>query len=218
GHGIVGGQIPLGAGIAFAEKYLGTDNVCVCSMGDGAVRQGALHEAFNMAMTWKLPVIFIVENNMYAMGTSVERTSNVHDLWKLGLAYDMPSKPVDGLTVESVHEAMEEAVARARRGDGPTFLEMKTYRYKGHSMSDAQTYRTKDEVKEYQTNHDPIDKVVNTLKANKWIDDAGIEAMEAKIKAIVDESVKFAEESPYPDASELYHDVYAEQDYPFIME
>ncbi|MBP9070273.1 MAG: pyruvate dehydrogenase (acetyl-transferring) E1 component subunit alpha, partial [Bacteroidia bacterium] len=134
GHGIVGGQVPLGAGIAFAEKYNGTDNVCVCSMGDGAVRQGALHEAFNMAMTWKLPVVFIVENNMYAMGTSVERTSNVHDLWKLGLAYDMPSKPVDGLTVESVHEAMEEAVDRARRGDGPTFLEMKTYRYKGHSM------------------------------------------------------------------------------------
>jgi len=217
GHGIVGGQVPLGAGIAFAEKYLGTDNVCVFSMGDGAVRQGALHEAFNMAMTWKLPVIFIVENNRYAMGTSVERTSNVHDLWKLGLAYDMPSKPVDGLTVEAVHEAMEEAVARARRGDGPTFLEMKTYRYKGHSMSDAQTYRTKDEVKEYQS-QDPIDKVVATLKKNNWIDDTGIEAMEAKIKAMVDESVQFAEESPYPDADELYKDVYAEPGYPYIIE
>ena len=217
GHGIVGGPVPFGAGIAFAEQYNGTDSVCGCSMGDGAVRQGALHEAFNMAMTWKLPVIFIVENNMYAMGTSVERTSNVHDLWKLGLAYDMPSKPVDGLTVEAVHEAIEEAVARARRGDGPTFLEMKTYRYKGHSMSDAQTYRTKEEVKEYQK-ADPIEKVIDTLKKNKWIDDAGIEAMEEKVKALVDESVKFAEDSPYPDASELYNDVYMEPNYPFIQE
>ena len=217
GHGIVGGQVPLGAGIAFAEKYLGTDNVCVCSMGDGAVRQGALHEAFNMAMTWKLPVVFIVENNQYAMGTSVERTSNVHDLWKLGLAYDMPSKPVDGLTVEAVHEAMEEAVARARRGDGPTFLEMKTYRYKGHSMSDAQTYRTKEEVKEYQE-QDPILKVLDTLQNNKWIDDAGIEAVEAKVKALVDESVQFAEESPYPEPEELYKDVYSEANYPYIIE
>lgn len=217
GHGIVGGQIPLGAGIAFAEKYKGTDSVCVCSMGDGAVRQGALHETFNMAMTWKLPVIFIVENNMYAMGTSVERTSNVHDLWKLGLAYDMPSKPVDGLTVEAVHEAMEEAVARARRGDGPTFLEMKTYRYKGHSMSDAQTYRTKDEVKEYQK-QDPIEKVLDTLKKNKWIDDSEIEKTEEKVKALVEESIKFAEDSPYPEASELYNDVYMEPNYPFISE
>lgn len=217
GHGIVGGQIPLGAGIAFAEKYMDTENVCVCSMGDGAVRQGALHEAFNMAMLWKLPVIFIVENNRYAMGTSVERTSNVHDLWKLGLAYDMPSKPVDGLSVEAVHEAMEEAVARARRGDGPTFLEMKTYRYKGHSMSDAQTYRTKDEVKEYQL-QDPIEKVLKTLRDNKWIDDAGVETIEGNVKALVEESVKFAEESPYPDPDELYKDVYAEPNYPFLMD
>ncbi len=218
GHGIVGGQIPLGAGIAFAEKYLGTDNVCICSMGDGAVRQGALHEAFNMAMNWKLPVVYIIENNMYAMGTSVVRTSNVHDLWKIGLSYDMPSKPVDGLNVEAVHEAIEEAVARARRGDGPTLLEMKTYRYKGHSMSDAQTYRTKDEVKDYQTNHDPIDKVLKTLLDNKWIDEKGIEETEARVKALVDESIQFAEESPYPDASELYKDVYAEPNYPFIIE
>jgi pyruvate dehydrogenase E1 component alpha subunit len=217
GHGIVGGQVPLGAGIAFAEKYLGTDNVCVCSMGDGAVRQGALHEAFNMAMTWKLPVVFIVENNQYAMGTSVERTSNVTELWKLGLAYDMPSKPVDGLTVEAVHEAMEEAVARARRGDGPTFLEMKTYRYKGHSMSDAQTYRTKDEVKEYQE-QDPILKVLATLQSNNWITEEEIEATESRVKALVDESVKFAEDSPYPEVDELYKDVYSEPNYPFIIE
>ena len=170
-----------------------------------------------MAMTWKLPVIFIVENNLYAMGTSVERTSNVHDLWKLGLAYDMPSKPVDGLTVEAVHDAIEEAAARARRGDGPTFLEMKTYRYKGHSMSDAQTYRTKEEVKEYQQ-QDPIEKVIATMKKNNWITDAEIEAMEEKIKALVNESVQFAEESPYPAPEELYKDVYVEEGYPFITE
>jgi pyruvate dehydrogenase E1 component alpha subunit len=217
GHGIVGGQIPLGAGIALAEQYLGTDNICICSMGDGAVRQGALHETFNMAMTWKLPVVFVIENNLYAMGTSVERTSNVTDLWKIGLAYDMPSKPVDGLTVEAVHEAIEDAAERARRGDGPTLLEMKTYRYRGHSMSDAQTYRTKDEVKEYQK-HDPIEKVIVTMKENGWIDDAGIEEMENKVKAMVDESVKFAEESPYPESDDLYNDVYSEPDYPFIKD
>ncbi|MFN6039219.1 MAG: pyruvate dehydrogenase (acetyl-transferring) E1 component subunit alpha [Bacteroidota bacterium] len=217
GHGIVGGQVPLGAGLAFAEKYNGTDNLCVCSMGDGAVRQGALHEAFNMAMTWKLPVIFVIENNHYAMGTSVERTSNVHDLWKIGLAYDMPAKPVDGMSVEAVHEAMEEAANRARRGDGPTLLEIKTYRYRGHSMSDAQTYRTKDEVEEYKK-QDPIEKVIQTLKKNNWIDDAGIDQMEAKIKAIVAESEKFAEESPFPDPAELYRDVYVQSDYPYITE
>ena len=215
GHGIVGGQVPLGAGIAFAEKYLGTDNVCVCSMGDGALRQGAIHETFNMAMIWKLPVIFIVENNRYAMGTSVERTSNVHDLWKLGLAYDMPSKPVDGLSVEAVHEAMEEAVARARRGDGPTFLEMKTYRYKGHSMSDAQTYRTKDEVEEYKK-IDPITQVLDIIKENKYASDEEIEAIDQRVKDLVDECEKFADESPFPETPQLYDVVYDQEDYPFI--
>lgn len=151
------------------------------------------------------------------MGTSVERTSNVHDLWKLGLGFDMPAKPVDGMSVEAVHEAIEEAAARARRGDGPTLLEMKTYRYRGHSMSDPQTYRTKDEVEEYR-GQDPIDKVVHTLKKNKWIDDKGIEDMEAKIKTIVEESIAFAEESAYPAVEELYNDVYVQHDYPFIKE
>lgn len=217
GHGIVGGQIPLGAGIAFADKYNGNDRVTLCYMGDGAVRQGALHEAFNMAMLWKLPVIFIIENNNYAMGTSVERTSNVHDLWKLGLSYEMPSKAVDGMTCESVHEAIAEAVARARKGDGPTLLEMKTYRYKGHSMSDAQTYRTKDEVKEYQA-QDPIEKVLATLKKNKWISDTEVEAIEKKVDDIVAESVQFGEESPYPTPDELYKDVYKQDDYPYIKE
>jgi pyruvate dehydrogenase E1 component alpha subunit len=217
GHGIVGGQIPLGAGIAFADKYNGNDLVTLCYMGDGAVRQGALHEAFNMAMLWKLPVIFIIENNNYAMGTSVERTSNVHDLWKLGLSYDMPSKAVDGMSCEAVHESIAEAAARARKGDGPTLLEMKTYRYKGHSMSDAQTYRTKDEVKEYQA-QDPIEKVLATLKKNKWITDTQIEEIEKKVDDIVAESVKFGEESPYPEPEELYRDVYVQNDYPYIKE
>ena len=217
GHGIVGGQVPLGAGIAFADKYNGNDSVTVCLMGDGAVRQGALHEAFNMAMTWKLPVIYIIENNNYAMGTSVERTSNVHDLYKLGSAYDMPSFQVDGMSCESVHEAVAEATARARKGEGPTLLEVKTYRYRGHSMSDPGTYRTKEEVEEYKK-QDPIEQVLAILKKNKWIDDKSIEQMEAKIKNTVEESVKFAEESPYPDADELYKDVYVQNDYPYITE
>lgn len=217
GHGIVGGQIPLGAGIAFADKYNGNDNITLCYMGDGAVRQGSLHETFNMAMLWKLPVIFIIENNNYAMGTSVERTSNVHDLYKLGLAYDMPSFQVDGMKCETVHEAIESAVARARKGDGPTLLEMKTYRYKGHSMSDAQTYRTKDEVKEYQA-QDPIENVLATIKKNKWASDTDIEAIEKKVEDIVAESVKFGEDSPYPTADELYKDVYSQTDYPYIIE
>ncbi len=217
GHGIVGGQIPLGAGIAFADKYNGNDNVTLCYMGDGAVRQGALHETFNMAMLWKLPVIFIIENNNYAMGTSVERTSNVHELFKIGLGYEMPSKPVDGMTCEAVHEAIEEAVNRARKGEGPTLLEMKTYRYKGHSMSDAQTYRTKDEVKEYQA-QDPIEKVLTTIRKNNWASDSDIEAIEKRVEDTVTECVKFAEESPFPTIDELFKDVYVQEDYPYIKE
>jgi pyruvate dehydrogenase E1 component alpha subunit len=165
GHGIVGGQIPLGAGIAFADMYRGGKQVTVCYMGDGAVRQGALHEAFNMAMIWKLPVIFICENNGYAMGTSVKRTTNVMDIWKLGLAYDMPSKEVDGMNCESVHEAISEAVDRGRKGEGPTFLEIRTYRYRGHSMSDPAKYRTKEEVEEYKQ-QDPIEQVRKIILDN----------------------------------------------------
>jgi pyruvate dehydrogenase E1 component alpha subunit len=149
GHGIVGGQIPLGAGIAFAEKYNKTQNLCICYMGDGAVRQGALHEAFNMAMLWKLPVIFAIENNGYAMGTSVQRSSNVTELYKIGESYDMPSEPVDAMSVEAVHEAISRAAERARAGEGPTLLELRTYRYRGHSMSDPMKYRTREEVEQY---------------------------------------------------------------------
>jgi pyruvate dehydrogenase E1 component alpha subunit len=217
GHGIVGGQIPLGAGIAFADKYNGNDNVTLCYMGEGATHQGALHEAFNMAMMWKLPVVFIVENNGYAMGTSVARSTNVHDFYKLGSAYDMPSYPVDGMQCESVHEAIEQAVNHARNGNGPTLLEMKTYRYKGHSMSDASTYRTKEEVEQYKQ-RDPIESVLHTLQENKWITDADMAAIDKRVNDIVAEAVKFGEESPFPDAEELYKDVYVQEDYPFIRE
>jgi pyruvate dehydrogenase E1 component alpha subunit len=217
GHGIVGGQIPLGAGIAFADKYRNDPYVTFCYMGDGATRQGALHEAFNMAMTWKLPVVFIIENNNYAMGTSVERTSNVHDLYKLGHAYEMPSEAVDGMTCEAVHEAIEKAAEHARTGKGPYLLEMKTYRYRGHSMSDPASYRTKEEVEEYKR-QDPIEKVLVSIKKKKYATDSEIEAINEKVKLMVEESVTFAEESPYPTVDELYNDVYAEPNYPFITE
>lgn len=217
GHGIVGAQIPLGAGIAFAEQYKGTDNVCVCLFGDGAARQGALHETFNMAMTWKLPVIFICENNYYAMGTSVERTSNVSDLYKLGHAYEMPSYAVDGMKCETVHEAMTQAVERARQGNGPTFLEIRTYRYKGHSMSDAAKYRTKEELESYKK-LDPIETTAATIIEKGYATEADLETIAKKIKAIVQECVEFAEKSPWPDDSELYTDIYTQTDYPFLME
>lgn len=217
GHGIVGAQIPLGAGIAFAEKYNKTSNLCMCFFGDGAVRQGALHEAFNMAMTWKLPVIFVVENNGYAMGTSVNRTSNVTDLYTIGEGYDMPSEPVDGMDVEAVHDAVSRAAERARRGDGPTFLEFKTYRYRGHSMSDPQKYRTKEEVEEYKK-RDPIEMTKDRILTNGIATEEELAAIDAKIKQIVEESVKFAEESPWPDPSEIFTDMYVEPDYPFIVD
>lgn len=217
GHGIVGAQIAMGAGVGFAEKYKGTKNVAFVSMGDGAVRQGALHETFNMAMMWKLPVVFIIENNNYAMGTSVQRTTNVTDLSKIGLSYDMPSKVVNGMRPEDVHNAIEEAAKRARNDGGPTLLDIRTYRYKGHSMSDPQKYRTKDEVTEW-IEQDPILHVLDTIKENKWLTEKKIEEINDWVKKEVAESVKFAEESPYPDAEELYEDVYIQKDYPYIKE
>lgn len=217
GHGIVGGQIPLGAGIAMAEQYNGTGNLCVCFFGDGAVRQGALHETFNMAMLWKLPVIFVCENNDYAMGTSVERTTNVMDIYKIGLAYDMPSAQVDGMQCETVHEAIAKAAERARAGEGPTFLEIKTYRYRGHSMSDPAKYRTKEEVEAYKL-QDPIERVRKTIVSKKWATAAELEAMEESTEAIVNASVEFAENSEYPSPDALYTDVYQEENYPFIIE
>jgi pyruvate dehydrogenase E1 component alpha subunit len=217
GHGIVGAQVPLGAGIGFAEKFNKTGNLCICYMGDGAVRQGAFHEALNLAMLWKIPVIFVIENNGYAMGTSVQRTSNVHDLYTLGEAYDMPSEPVDAMNVEAVHDAVERAAERARAGEGPSLLEFRTYRYKGHSMSDPQKYRTKDEVEEYKQ-RDPIEQVRATILNKKIATEKDLEAIEAKVNAQVEESVKFAEESNFPNPSEALTDVYYEPNYPFIVD
>jgi len=217
GHGIVGAQIGTGAGLAFAEQYKGTQNVVLCFFGDGAARQGILHETFNLAMLWKLPVIFICENNQYAMGTSVERTSNVIDIYKLADGYDMPADKVDGMTPENVHEHVSRAVKRAREGDGPTLLELKTYRYKGHSISDPQKYRTKEEVEEYRE-QDPLIKVRNKILESNFASAADLDQIDQKINLIVEESVRFAEESPWPDDSELLKDVYADANYPFITD
>jgi pyruvate dehydrogenase E1 component alpha subunit len=170
-----------------------------------------------MAMLWKLPVVFIVENNGYAMGTSVERTANHTDIYKLGLGYEMPCAPVEGMDPAVVYDAVYEAVERARRGEGPSFLEIRTYRYKGHSMSDAQHYRTKDEVADYQK-IDPILTAKDVLVKKKWATDSEIEAIDARVKELVAECVQFAEESPYPSAEELWQHVYVDQDYPFITE
>ncbi len=217
GHGIVGAQIGTGAGLAFAEQYLGTDNVSLAFFGDGAARQGMLHEVFNLAMLWKLPTIFICENNHYAMGTSVARTSNVVDIYKLADAYDMPADSIDGMSPEAVHEAVARAVKRARAGEGPTLLEIKTYRYKGHSISDPQKYRTKDEVEEYKQK-DPIEAVLKTIMDNKFATMEEINAINDRVNAQVEESVKFAEESPWPADDELLKDVYVQEDYPFITD
>ncbi|HEY8690866.1 MAG TPA: pyruvate dehydrogenase (acetyl-transferring) E1 component subunit alpha [Chitinophagaceae bacterium] len=217
GHGIVGAQIGTGAGLAFSERYLDTQNVVICFFGDGAARQGMLHEVFNMAMLWKLPVVFICENNNYAMGTSVARTSNVLDIYKLADAYDMPGDKVDGMVPEEVHDAVARAVKRAREKGGPTLLEVKTYRYKGHSMSDPAKYRSKEEMEEYKL-QDPIETTLRKLKEEYKVADADIEAINERVKAQVGEAVQFAEESPWPDDSEVYKDVYAQEDYPFIMD
>jgi pyruvate dehydrogenase E1 component alpha subunit len=217
GHGIVGAQIGLGAGIAFADQYLENDSVTICFFGDGAARQGILHETFNMAMMWNLPVIFVCENNGYAMGTSVKRSSNVTQIAKLGQAYDMPSDSVDGMSCEAVHDAIEKAADRARSGNGPTFLEICTYRYKGHSMSDPQKYRTKEEVEEYKK-LDPIETTLDVILKKKYASQAEIEAIQTKVDEEVDACVKFAEDSPYPSDDELYKDIYTDEHYPFLTE
>ena len=217
GHGIVGAQVPLGTGIAFSEMYNETGNLCVCYMGDGAVRQGAFHEALNLAMTMKIPVIFAIENNGYAMGTSVARSSNVTELYQLGEAYDMPSSPVDAMSVEAVHNAFEEAAERARKGDGPTLLELRTYRYKGHSMSDPAKYRTKEEVEEYK-GRDPIEQVKEVILDKKYATEEELKEIDKQLKANVVKAVEFAEKSEFPPASDAYTDVYAQDDYPFVID
>ncbi len=215
GHGIVGGQIPLGAGLAFADKYFKRDSVTLCYMGDGAVRQGSFHETLNLAMLWQLPVVFVCENNGYAMGTSVSRTAHTIDIWKLGLGYEMPCGPVDGMDPVKVAEEMNKAIERARSGGGPTFLEMKTYRYRGHSMSDAQHYRTKEEVEEYKK-IDPISQVLAVIREKKYATDDEIKEIDSRVKERVKECEQFAEASEYPPLSQLYDVVYAQEDYPFL--
>jgi len=217
GNGIVGAQIPIGTGVALAEQYRNTKNLCVTMFGDGAARQGALHESFNMAMTWKLPVLYICENNHYAMGTSVERTSNVSDIHKLGLGYDMPNEAVDGMSPEAVHDAIAKAAKHIRDGKGPYFLEIKTYRYRGHSVSDPGKYRTKDELNSYK-DRDPINETEETMLKQKIATKAEIKAINDKIKAEIEDAIEFAENSDYPLGSELYDDNYTQKDYPFIMD
>ena len=216
GHGIVGGHIPLGAGIAFGDKYHNTGAVTLCYFGDGAARQGSMHETFNMAMLWKLPVVFIVENNGYAMGTSVQRTANHQDIWKLGLGYEMPCGYADGMDPVKVAEAIYPAIERARKGEGPTFLEMRTYRYRGHSMSDAQQYKTKKEVEEYKK-RDPINKILDIIKEKNYLTDEQIKDIQDKVKAKVAECERFAEESPYPETQQMYDVVYEQKEYPFVQ-
>ena len=215
GHGIVGGKIPLGAGMAFGDMYHKTGAVTICCFGDGAARQGSLHETFNLAMLWKLPVVFVCENNGYAMGTSVERTANHTEIWKLGLGYEMPCCPVDGMNPVTVAEAMDVAIERARSGGGPTFLEMKTYRYRGHSMSDAQHYRTKEEVETYRK-IDPITQVKDLILDKKYATEKDLEDIDTRVKSLVAECEEFAENSAYPEKSLMYDIVYDQVDYPFI--
>lgn len=215
GHGIVGGQIPLGTGMAFGDKYFGRDSVTLCFLGDGAVRQGVFHESLNLAVLWQLPVVYVIENNEYAMGTSVERTSKTVDLYKLGLGYEMPSRQTDGMNPVNVAKSLNKAIELARKKGGPTLIEMKTYRYRGHSMSDAQHYRTKKEVEEYKKK-DPITQVRKVILENDYATSDELEHIEKRVKKTVQECVDFAEESPYPEISVMYNAVYEEKDYPFI--
>ena len=215
GHGIVGGQIPLGAGMAFGDKYFDRDIVTLCFMGDGAVRQGSLHETLNLATLWQLPVVFVVENNGYAMGTSVARTASHEEIWKLGLGYDMACEPCDGMNPVQVAKTLDKAITLARSGGGPSFIEMKTYRYRGHSMSDAQQYRTKDEVEEYRK-IDPITQVKEVILSKKYATQKQLDIIDTSVKDRVSECEKFAESSPYPDTSLMYDAVYEQDNYPFI--
>ena len=217
GNGIVGAQIPIGTGIALAEKYKGTDNLAVCMFGDGAARQGALYESFNMAMTWKLPVLYICENNGYAMGTSVKRTSNVTELHQIGEAFDIPSRDVDGMSPEKVHQALAEAAEHIRAGKGPYFLEIKTYRYRGHSVSDPAKYRTKEELAEYKA-LDPIVLTEQKILADKIASEKELQAIKDSITEEISKAADFAEASPLPDASELYTHNYVQEDYPYIRD
>ena len=207
GHGIVGGQVPLGTGIAFNYKYRGEDRVCLTYLGDGAVNQGQVYESFNMAALWQLPVIYCIENNQYAMGTSTQRHSSSPDLYQRGMAYGIPGEQVDGMDVLAVKEAGERAVKHCREGKGPYILELKTYRYRGHSMSDPAKYRTKDELDKMRKEHDPIDMVKKLLIDGNIIDEAGLKDIDKEVKSEVAKAAEFAQNSPEPDVSELFTDI-----------
>ncbi|MFN5481059.1 MAG: pyruvate dehydrogenase (acetyl-transferring) E1 component subunit alpha [Brevundimonas sp.] len=209
GHGIVGAQVALGTGLAFASKYRNDGSVAFIYFGDGAANQGQVYESFNMAQLWKLPAIYIIENNQYAMGTSIERASATTELYMRGASFGIPGEQVDGMDVLAVKDATERAVRRAREGGGPFILEVKTYRYRGHSMSDPAKYRTKEEVDEVKKTRDPIDHI-KALLAEAGAAEGELKAIDNDIKAIVAEAVQFAQESPEPDPSELYTDVYVE--------
>jgi len=208
GHGIVGAQVPLGTGLAFANKYRGSNDVCLTYFGDGAANQGQVYESFNMAELWKLPVVYVIENNRYAMGTSVLRSSAQTDFSKRGVSFNIPGSQVDGMDVRAVKAAAERAVAWCRAGKGPIILEMLTYRYRGHSMSDPAKYRTKEEVDKVRTEHDPIEQVRKRLLDKKWANEDELKKIDAAVRAVVNEASEFATHDPEPDPSELYTDVY----------
>ncbi len=209
GHGIVGAQVPLGTGLALADKYRGNGRVCLTYYGDGAANQGQVYEAFNMAALWKLPVIYVVENNKYGMGSRIDRVSAMTDFSHRGASFNIPGEQVDGMDVRAVKAAGDKAVARAREGRGPYILEMLTYRYRGHSMSDPAKYRSKEEVDKMRHEHDPIEQVRARLLASGRFDEAGLKAIDKEIRAVVNEAADFAQRDPEPDAAELYTDVLA---------
>ena len=211
GHGIVGGHIPMATGVGFAIKYRGGDQCVICYMGEAAVNNGAFHESLNMAGLWRLPVIYVIENNRYGMGTAMERASSTKEMYKRGDTYSMANAEVDGQDVFAVREAMQEAIDRARKDYSPTLLEIRTYRFMGHSMSDAAsgTYRTKEELDTYQK-RDPINLLKAKMQTDKSLSDADLAAMEAEIAAMVQDSWDFADASPEPPLEALYEDVYVE--------
>ncbi|PLS20776.1 pyruvate dehydrogenase (acetyl-transferring) E1 component subunit alpha [Neptunicoccus cionae] len=209
GHGIVAAQVPIGAGLAFANKYMGTDDVSFAYFGDGAANQGQVYETFNMASLWKLPCIFVIENNQYAMGTSLQRGSSTPELYTRGEAFGIPGEAVDGMDVLAVKEAGDRALAHCRAGNGPYILEMKTYRYRGHSMSDPAKYRTREEVQKVKSEKDPIDHVRDLLVTGKHATEDELKAIDKEVKKIVSEAADFATESPEPALDELFTDIYA---------
>ena len=210
GHGIVGAWVSLGTGLALANRYRGNKAVAFVYFGDGAANQGQVYESFNMAELWRLPVVYIIENNQYAMGTSIERASSETHLYRRGASFNIPGREVDGMDVLAVRQATLEAAEHARSGKGPIILEMKTYRYRGHSMSDPGKYRTREEIDEVRKHRDPIDHVEELLRSRGMANDAALKAIDAEVRRIVADAAEFARTAPEPDPSELYHDVYAE--------